>query len=182
MPSVRSSAGSLQRGDATCLSVRHGDLEQGGRDELRDVEIAVRTKRDAVKADAILGRCQKRIGRPDLERGAIRVEAIHIWRERVGRISGAVGAYGDVVAHGLHIVECEAALGHAGVKIEGFQLGTLGVGGPGTQIPVISLEQAYKVPLCSSASTPSTERLAAAPGGMNCSAFPSGATFITPQD
>ena len=132
-------AGSLQRGDARCLTVRHGYLEQAGRDECRDVEIAVRTKRDAVKADAILGRREKRIRRPDVERGAFRVEAVHVGRERVGCVGGAISAAGDVVAHRLRTAECKTAFRCAGVEIEGFQKGTLDVGGPRTPIPVISL-------------------------------------------
>src|SRR5216684_5426066 len=52
--------------------------------------------------------------------------------------------------------------------------------GPGTPKPVMSLEQTYSIPLFSSASTPSTERLPAAPGLMNCSAFPPDAAFTTP--
>ena len=64
---------------------------------------------------------------PDLQRGAARLEAVHIGRERVGDIGGPVSADGDVVAKGFRILECKAALRCAAGEIEGFQPGPLGV-------------------------------------------------------
>ena len=62
----------------TGLAVLDGDPEQLGRNERRDVEIAVRPDRNAVEADAILCRRQQGIRRPSLKRGATRLQPVHI--------------------------------------------------------------------------------------------------------
>src|ERR1039458_3411992 len=117
----------FQLGNRAGLAVLGRDLEQLGRNERRDVEIAVRSDRDAVEADAILRRRQQGIRRPDLERGATRLQAVHIGRERVGDIGGAVAADGNVVAQGFWIGEPKAALRCTAGEIEDFQPGSFGV-------------------------------------------------------
>src|SRR5216684_278933 len=110
-------AGRFQRGHCTRLTVLDGDLEQRSWDIRRDIEIAVCPERDAVEADAVLCRCQHRIRCPDLQRGATRLEAIHIWRERVGDVSRPIAADGDVVAQRFRILERSTALQRAAGEI-----------------------------------------------------------------
>jgi hypothetical protein len=118
-------------GDRAGLAVLDRDPEQRGRDIRRDIEIAVRPERDAVEADAILGRCERGIGCPDLERGPTRFQAVNIGREGVGDIGGAVAADDNVVAQRFRILQCEAAFRYAAREIEGLQRGALGVAGAG---------------------------------------------------
>src|SRR6202044_3706743 len=109
------------------LAILDRDLEQLGRNERRDVEIPVRSDRDAVEADAILRRRQHWIRRKDLKRGAARLQFVHIGRKRVGDVSGAVTADSNVVAQRFWIGESKTALRGTGGEIEDFRPGPLGI-------------------------------------------------------
>src|SRR5262249_12705698 len=82
---------------------------------------------DAVETDAVFGRRERRVGRPDLERGCAGREAVDIGGEGIGDVRGSVAPHGDVIAERLLVLERETALGRARSEIAGLQIGALAV-------------------------------------------------------
>jgi hypothetical protein len=111
----------LQFGDCTGFAILDRNPEQFCWNVGREIDIAVGTDRDAVEADAVLGRSEGRIGRPDFELGAAGFQAVDIRCERVGDIGDAVTVDDDVVAQRGGLGEREAAFVGAGLEIESLE-------------------------------------------------------------